>query len=361
MDLDDVLSRRLATQRLVGVPYADATHAVRHLLAVQAQDAPLSRWSLAMRTGRASDAVICEAVDSGDVIRTHVLRPTWHYVAAEDVRWLLDLTGPKVLRSMASRSRHLGLEDPAVVRREVDGLLRLLAEQGPLTRRQLVTAVGREDLKGERLGQLIGIAELEGLICSGPLVDGQHTYALLDDRVAPAATLDRDDAVRAMVQRFLAGHGPASVAHLVRWATLTKREVLAAIADLAGALVEVEVAGEPHWHAADAPGPGASGTAGGFLLPVFDEAYLTYPSSNFPRLPDHPWGTTHTSFAEAGGGVVVHGHRDVGWWKRKDTARTTTVTCGLSPSLSPAARSAIEAEAHALTAFTGRELSLVIS
>ena len=360
MDLDAALDRRLATQRLVGPAYPGATDAVRHLLAVQAQDAPLARWSLAMRTGRPADVTIRESVDSGAVIRTHVLRPTWHFVAAEDLRWLLDLTAPKVLRSMASRSRHLGLGEPAVVRREVDEFLRVLADRGPLTRRQVVTAIGRDDLKGERLGQVIGIAELDGLICSGPLADGQHTYALLEGRVAPAAPLDRDEAVRAMVRRFLTGHGPASVAHLVRWATLTKREVKGAIAELADVLVEVDVGGEPHWYAADAPAP-TSSTDGAFLLPVFDEAYLTYPSSNFPRLPDHPWGTTHASFAEAGGGVVVHGRRDVGWWKRKDSARTTTVTLGLASSLDAHARSAIEAEAEALARFTGRALSLVIS
>ena len=348
MDLDAALDRRLATQRLVGPAYPSATDAVRHLLAVQAQDAPLARWSLAMRTGRPADATIREAVDSGAVIRTHVLRPTWHFVAAEDLRWLLDLTAPKVLRSMASRSRHLGLGEPAVVRREVDELLRMLADRGPLTRRQVVTAIGRDDLKGERLGQVIGIAELDGLVCSGPLADGQHTYALLDDRVAPAAPLDRDEAIRALVLRFLTGHGPASVAHLVRWATLTKREVQAAIADLADVLIEVDVGGRAALVRRRRTRTRLVRTDGAFLLPVFDEAYLTYPSSNFPRLPDHPWGTTHASFAEAGGGVVVHGRRDVGWWKRKDSARTTTVTLGLASSLDAHARSAIEAEAEAL-------------
>ena len=196
MNLDAVLAARLGTQRLVGTPYPSATDAVRHLLAVQAQDAPLSRWSLAMRTGRPGDAVIREAVDSGAVIRTHVLRPTWHFVAAEDLRWLLDLTAPKVLRSMASRHRQLGLGDPAVVRREVDALLALLDTRGPLTRRQVAAAFDRDDLKGERLGHVIGIAELEGLVCSGPLADGQHTYALLSERVPAAPPMDRDDAAR---------------------------------------------------------------------------------------------------------------------------------------------------------------------
>ena len=358
MELDEVLARRLTTQHLIGAPYADATDAVRHLFAVQSQDAPLARWSLALRCGRPSDEAIRARVDSGAVIRTHVLRPTWHYVAAEDVRWLLDLTGPKVLRSMAARHRQLGLDDPAVLRREVDGLLALLEQQGPLTRREVASAVDRDDLRGERLGHLIMIAELEGLVCSGPLARGQHTYTLLEGRVPVTPAQDHDEAVRELAWRFFAGHGPASLAQLTRWCTVTKREVLAAVADLAGQLVRTEVAGEPHWYAADPPTPPAAASDDAYLFPVFDEAYLSYPGSNFPRLPGHPWGEGDAWFSEAGGGVVVHDRRDVGWWKRKDTARTTTVTLGLAPSLSPAARTAIETEAEALAAFTDRTLDL---
>ncbi|WP_432476305.1 winged helix DNA-binding domain-containing protein [Nocardioides sp. GXQ0305] len=354
--LDDVLARRARAQGLTGPGFADVPQAVRALLAVQAQDAPLARWSLSLRTGGPDDAAVRAAVDDGHVVRTHVLRPTWHYVSVEDVRWLLDLTGPKVLRSMAGRTRRLGLGDPAVLRREVDRLLATLADT-PLTRRQVAAAVGRDDLAGERLGQVIGIAELEGLVCSGPHVNGQHTYTLLDERVAPAPAKDRDDAVRELVLRFFTGHGPASAAQLARWCTLTQREVRAAVADLGDALATIEVDGVDHWYGADAAGPDPA--EGAFLLPVFDEAYLTYPGSNLPRLPDHPWGTGHSSFAEAGGGVVVHGRRDVGWWKRKDAGRTTTVSLGLARSLPAPARAEVEDQAAALAAFTGRELRLV--
>ena len=152
--VDRVLAKRLTTQGLTGRPFATPADAVRHLLAVQAQDAPLARWSLSLRSGGADDASVRAAVDDGTLVRTHLLRPTWHYVAVEDLRWLLDLTGPKVLRT-------IGFPDARA-------LVRLLAGH-PLTRRQIVSAVGREDLKGERPGFVIGVAELEGLVCSGPL------------------------------------------------------------------------------------------------------------------------------------------------------------------------------------------------
>ncbi len=357
-----MLAQRLATQGLTGRAIAaaadDVAAVVRHLLAVQAQDAPLARWSLAMRTGRPGDERIRATLDSGAVVRTHVLRPTWHYVAADDIRWLLALTSPKVLSGMAARRRVLGLEDPADVRREIDRILALLAD-GPATRRALQRRLDGDDLRGERLGHVLGIAELEGLICSGPLLQGQHTYVPLDDVVPPSRALERDEAVRALVARFFRGHGPASVAHLVRWTTVTRREVAAALDDLGDGFAAVEIDGEPHWSAADASdAPGRRD--GAFLLPVFDEAYLPYPGSSFPRSSGHPWGERSHAFAEAGGGVVVSELQDVGWWKRTEAGRSTRVSLGVDPALRPRRHRAIEAEAGSLAAHTRRSPEVVV-
>ncbi|MGL5857471.1 MAG: winged helix DNA-binding domain-containing protein [Angustibacter sp.] len=356
MDLEAVLARRLATQGLTTTTYHDISAVVRDLLAVQAQDAALARWSLAMRTARPTDDSVCAALDSGAVIRTHVLRGTWHYVAAEDLRWLLALTSPKVLRTMSSRNRSLGLDQPAVLRHEIDQILALLTHE-PLTRRQLQGRLGRPDLRGERLGQVLEIAELEGLICSGPLARGQHTYAPLDDRIPPTLARDRDQAIRELVARFFTGHGPATVAHLVRWTTLTKREIVEALDDLGDRFATLTLDDTPHWYAAESPG--AAPELGALLLPVFDEAYLTYPGSNFPRSAGHPWGERSHSFAEAGGGVVISDLTDVGWWKRTNTGRTTQVTLGLDPRLSAGRRRDVEAQAVALATYTGRSPRIV--
>lgn len=357
MDLDRVLAHRLAAQGLARETHDAVEDAVRGLLGVQSQDAPLARWSLAMRTGHPVDADVRAAIDSGRVVRTHVLRPTWHYVLAEDLRWLLALTSPKVISAMAARHRQLGLDDAELVRREHALVAGLLSDGSALTRRQLQKTLDRDDLRGERLGHLLMLAELDGLICSGPLADGQHTYALVAERVPPTPARDPDEAARELVLRFFTGHGPASVAHLVRWATLTKREIDATLADLGDALGSTDLDGETLWHAPETtPDPVTRGT---WLLPVFDEAYLSYPGSNYPRVADHPWGDRGHSFAESGGGVVVSDLRDVGWWKRKEQARTTTVTVGMAPSLGREGRTAVEAQAEALAAFTGRSLDLV--
>ena len=118
-----------------------------------------------------------------------------------------------------------------------------------LTRRQLQTTLARDDLRGERLGHLLMLAELDGLVCSGPLADGQHTYALVDEWVPPAPVPERDEALRDLVLRYFTGHGPATVAHLMRWATPTKREVVATLDDLGDRVASTEVNGDTFWHA----------------------------------------------------------------------------------------------------------------
>ena len=353
VDRDGLLAHRLATQGLTGPGFQSVEKAVCSLVCAQSQDAPLARWSLAMRTGHLTDDGVRAAVDSGRVVRTHVLRPTWHYLLAEDLRWLLELTAPKVRSQMTARHRQLGLDDPAVVGGEHAWLVGRLRDGQHLTRRALV----RDDLGGERLGHLLMLAELDGLICSGRLERGQHTYALTDEWLPPTRPLDREEALRSLVLRFFTGHGPASVANMMRWATATKREIATTLADLGGSLASTEVDGDTFCHAPGPPrAPARSGT---WLLPVFDEAYLSYPGSNYPRAADHPWGARGHSFSESGGGVVVSDLRDVGWWKRKQSAQTTTVTVGLSPSLGGRQRREVEEQAEALAAFTGRALDLV--
>ncbi len=283
MDQDTLLARRLATQGLSAPVFRSPEDAVRSLLCVQSQDAPLARWSLAMRTGQPTDDQVRAAIDDGRIVRTHVLRPTWHYVLAEDLRWLLALTSPKVRSGMTARHRQLGLDDPAVVSGLHDTLAGLLAGGRSLTRRQLQTTLARDDLRGERLGHLLMLAELDGLVCSGPLADGQHTYALVDEWVPSAPVPERDEALRDLVLRYFTGHGPATVAHLMRWATPTKREIATTLDDLGDRVASTEVAGDTFWHP-PVP-PAAPVEQGTWLLPVFDEAYLSYPGSNYPRQP----------------------------------------------------------------------------
>lgn len=228
MERRALLAQRLATQRLTAAP-TDPVRVVGEALAVQSQDAPMARWSIGMRSGTLGSRVAA-AVDEGRIVRTHVLRPTWHYVLPADLRWLLALSAERIERSMGARHRQLRITG-TVIERAFAVIRTAISAQGPLTRRQLhplLPTTGFPE-QGQVVGHLLMLAELRGLVVSGPSAGGQHTYVLFDDVVPPAPPRPREDVVRELAARFFAGHGPASVRELTRWAAVTQAETRRAL------------------------------------------------------------------------------------------------------------------------------------
>lgn len=283
-DLRAVLGLRLAAQHM-DQPAGDVASVVRDSLAVQAQDPPLSRWSLGVRAG-VDDEAVRAAIDSGQVLRTHVLRPTWHYVHRDDIRWLLELTGPRIISGNRARQRQLGIDDDvwAQTRQE---LRRALAD-GPLTRRQLqplLPVPASSPQPNQTVAHQLMMAEASALVCSGPLAGDEHTYALLDDVVPHSEPLPRQEAATRLVQRFVAGHGPTGLRDLQRWSNITRTEARAGLAG--GGFESAVVDGVGLWWQRDAP---VAGLEGVHLLPTFDEAWLSHDHPRFPPAARAPAG-----------------------------------------------------------------------
>src|SRR5436190_22298262 len=200
-----ILRCRLANQHLVRQRSSDPREIVAHLGAVQSQDFPAALWALAQRVTGASLQSLQGAFNRADFLRTHVLRPTWHFVAPEDIRWMLDLTGSRIRRSMASRERDLGM-DPTLLSRAIDAIARALEGGRALTRSEVGAALTEAGIDwrndGGLLAHLASAAELAAVICSGPLKGAQHTYALLDERVPAARSVSRAEAVAELVARY---------------------------------------------------------------------------------------------------------------------------------------------------------------
>lgn len=355
MHRDDVRATRLATQRLSGPPAHDPAQVVRELLCVQAQDAPLARAMIALRC-EATAADVAAAVGRGEIVRTHVLRPTWHYVAAEDLRWLLALTSPKVESGMASRHRQLELTEPRlsaaieVVAEHLDG--RDFADRATLAR--VLTdagALARDDPQfWPQVTHVILVAELRGVVCSAPVEDPEHHYALLDEVVPRTPALDRVAALDALVGRFVASHGPVAPADLLRWAKVTLTEVRAALARVGAERVEVD--GEELWQV---PGSALPTTrpARAWLLSTFDEAFLSYRRVGWTRSPGNPDGPDDRRFSQSAGGPVLCDGFDVGGWKRRWRRGEPWIDLALDPGLSPTARAAVADAADRLLAAIG--------
>lgn len=278
----DIARWRLRSQRLVS-PYAgSAREVVGSLLAVQAENPGQAAWAVASRTQHPDQADLATLLDDGAVLRTHVLRPTWHFVRTEDVGWLLELTGPRIRRVTGQQLRSTHDLDERSIDRAVAAVTQALAGRGQLTRAQLADELRERGIPGggQMLMILLAHAELDRLICSGRIVDGEHTYALMDQRVPNPRRLGRTEALAELALRYFAGHGPATERDLAYWATLTLTDVRTGLAQVRDRLDSFHHDGRTFWHAPGDP-PGGPQDPAGHLLQILDETYRGYQDSRW--------------------------------------------------------------------------------
>jgi Winged helix DNA-binding domain len=278
----DIARWRLRSQHLVW-PYAvSAREVVGSLLAVQAENPGQAAWAVASRTQNPDQADLATLLDDGTVLRTHVLRPTWHFVRAEDVGWLLDLTGPRVRRVTGQQLRDAHGLDERSIDMAVAAVTEALASRGQLTRAQLADELREHGIPGSRqmLMILLAHAELDGLICSGAIVDGEHTYALMGARIPTRRRFGRTEALAELALRYFTGHGPATERDLAYWATLTLTDVRVGLQQVHDRLDSFQHDGRTFWHA---PGeaPGGPQQPAGHLLQILDETYRGYQDSRW--------------------------------------------------------------------------------
>jgi hypothetical protein len=344
---DAVLRRRIFTQRLAGRRLSEPEDVVRLLAAVQSQEYAHGFWSLGMRTRGSTYADVRSAFDEGRILRTHMLRTTWHFVTPDDIRWMLGATSARVIASFGSSFRAHGLDDRT--QRKTGRLVVKMLEGGThLTRREIGAELERRGVPtaGQRLAYIVMSAELHGLICSGPMRGAQHTYAVLDERVPAGLTYEADEALAELAFRFFAGHGPASLKDFTRWSSLTVVDAKAGIAAVGHRLASMELDGEMLWFDPAAPKPRSIALTA-YLLPLYDEALLSYPQLNFPVAPEHPQPPDMELFI----GSIVVGERNVGTWRRTITGRKLTIETELAPHQDEEHLAAIKAAVDQLTLF----------
>jgi hypothetical protein len=340
-----IVRRRLGVQRLTGGRCASPTEAVAWSGGVQAQEHAEAIWSLGMRVDGCDASGVQAACDRGEIIRTHVLRPTWHFVAAADLRWLLRLTGPRVLAKAAGRHRELGLDDGTLAR--CDELLADACGDGdPRTRPELAAALGAAgiDVAGQRMPHILMHAELTGAICSGPRRGKQHTYLALDGRIPAAPDRDRDDDVAELVLRYFVSHGPATLRDFAWWSGLTVVDGKAGLAIAGERLVVEEDGAGGAWIAgADVPaGPPPCGDA--FLLGTYDEMLVAYRDLRYV----HADGRVSAEFPTRS--IVIDG-RTVGSWRRVLSRREVVVEVTLATRLSADEHRAVKSAAERFGTF----------
>lgn len=276
----DIALLRLAALGLAGPGFGTPAETVRWLTAVQAQDFPGALMSVALRTRAAGRGEVEAALDAGEVVRSWPMRGTLHFVAAEDLAWILSITGDRAVRGQRTRRRQLGLTEDVLVRGRDLAVAALSGGPG-LSRRDLfavweAAGIDTADQRGAHL--VLHLAET-GVICLGPMAGAQQRFVLLDEWVPEPRRLEREEALAELALRYFRGHGPATVADLARWTKLTLTDARAGLAAVRGELERLVVDGTEYYLDPRTPAVldrHRERARGVVLLPGFDEYMLGY-------------------------------------------------------------------------------------
>jgi hypothetical protein len=355
----EMLDRRLANLRLAGPPLDTVEAVLRWLGAVQAQEYHGGKWSVAQRTPDLRDADLDQLFNAGMLLRTHVLRPTWHFVAPADIRWMLMLTGPRVHALNAYYYRHCGLDQATLARSEAF-LERTLRGGQALTRRELEVLLDREGFAahGVRLAYVLMHAELNGTICSGPLRGKQHTYALIEERAPYAETMSRDDALVELTKRYFNSHGPATIQDFSWWSSLSVADIKRALDMVGSQLVCETVDGAAYWFNPallfDKPtSPSVH------VLQGYDEYFVGYSGKSKAMLDGTQAAKVHVDSQSSVWpfGVVIDG-LVVGGWRRTLGREDVTIETNVVAPVDNAAQAALRGAFDGYAWFLDRPIRL---
>jgi hypothetical protein len=353
----DIARIRLLNQQVVRQDYTTAGDLVAWMGAMQAQDYSMSKWARGVRLPGATDLSVEAALDRGEILRTHVLRPTWHLVAAADIYWMLELTAPHILS--ASRSRHQELElTEDIIRKTYAVLERELGGGQSKTREALMTAlekVGISTRDNNRAAHLMMRAELDGLVCSGPALGKQQTYALLAERVPRKISLTREEALGTLARTYFSSHGPATLQDFIWWSGLPVAAARSALESVKTALVSETVGPDVYWMPHNFSMP-AVVTSDVFLLPAFDEYIISYKNRS-AVLPDEHFKKSVSDNGIFRPVVVVDG-QVTGIWKRTVKSKTVLLEPDYFQLPDEQTHAGVGLAAARLASFLGRQVIL---
>lgn len=350
---------RLHSQRIFASTFQHASEVVRWLVAAQAQDYFGAKWSLGLRLPGSSDADIESEFNNGAILRTHLLRPTWHFVLPEDIRWLLALTAPRLHTVNGTMYRKFSMDD-ALLRKSDAVIGKALLEGGPMTRdelRPILEGAGIATTGEQRMVYLLMHAELEGIICSGGRRGNQFTYALLDERAPDSPTLNKQDALVELARRYFCSRGPATVQDFAKWSGLTLTDARLGLEGARSHLQPETIDGAQYWMPPKEPGqPETSPTV--HLLSIYDEYISSYKDHTAMIQSDH--GMRLAALGNALYYILVLDGQVVGSWKR--TLKKESVRIKVTPfiRLSERETQAVAAEADRYAAFLGLKADLAL-
>ncbi|MBD1366623.1 AlkZ family DNA glycosylase [Mucilaginibacter sp. ZT4R22] len=357
MGLLNITDIRLQNQHLVNTEFSNPADVVKSMGAVQSQDYNGAKWALGQRMKNATDDLIDKALADGDIIRTHVLRPTWHFVHPADIRWMLELTAKRIQAAAASYHRQLQLDKQILAKCE-NLIVKALNGRQQMAREEVAAFFNQHGIatNEQRFVHIMEHLELEQLVCSGGREGKRFTYALFDERVPKTKPIDKAEAIAMLAERYFTSHGPATIADFAWWSGLTNTDAKAGLEAVKSKLSSHEADGNTYWFVErEAAGVKTNMVQ---LLPNYDEYIVSYKDRGATI------DTKYISKADPRGTIFNHtiliNGKIEGLWKRAIKKDALEVELTPFKALSQQNLKAVEKAAKAYAKFLGLRHVIIV-
>ena len=311
---------RLFHHQLLGTGYTTPRQIVTHFGMVQAQDFNSAKWAIGVRLGECTEKMVIEAFNSGEILRTHVLRPTWHLVTPENIRWMLKLSANRIMQSMKSRDRELGLTDEIYAKcyRIIE---KAFEKEDDISREELTKVLHDAGmvLNSSQMYHVITGAEANGMVCSGVMREKNHTYALLEKRVPATKPLTKEESLAQLARIYFTGHSPAALQDFVWWSGLPVSEARQGLESVQAEFVSETIDGQKYWMLPDIGIRPSANKNLIHLLPAFDEYLVGYKDRTAAITSEN-----HQKAISSNGvfrPVVIQNGRVIGLWKKATSGK----------------------------------------
>ena len=355
----DIVRLRLISQQLAEPKSQSVQSLVSFMGALQAQDFSMVKWAIGIRLNNSTLLDVETAFNSGEIIRTHLLRPTWHMVTVNDLPWLLELTAPNIKASMKSRNNRLGLNEE-ILRTSNKVIQGVLESRDNASREELIAELEKAKLSTDdnRASHFLFIAELEGIACSGPIRNGKPTYALFDKRVAKHNRLTRDEALATLARKYFRSRGPARLADFTWWSGLPAKDVKIGIESIKSDLCSRTIDSMEYLSYGSTE---LSHQKGGttFLLPAFDEFIISYRDRSI-FLPELKFSHIISDNGIFRPTIVIDG-KVIGIWKTVNKEGAITLNIRLFEDFPDSNRTILEKAVKRFGEFSNKPIELLYS
>jgi Winged helix DNA-binding domain len=276
MTTRQIASLRLHNQQISGTGFTKPEELVSWMGCMQAQDYLMAKWAIGCRLNKTTDEGIENDLNEGKILRTHVLRPTWHFVSPIDIHWMLKLTAPRIKALMKTQHQQLSI-DYSILKKSKIIIEKVLTKTSCLTRKQIQVdlAKGKINTDDTRMSFLLMDAELDGLICNAGRKGNQFAYRLLDEMVPKRKTISGDEALAEITKRYFTSHGPATLYDFAWWSGLSVTEAKKGLEMIKQDFISEIIGSEIYWFS-NSLSKFKSNKSSVYILPAYDEFLISY-------------------------------------------------------------------------------------